>query len=622
MSFAEGLERSTRQLPAIIGHLKKESEEKKLGAALSDYLTESETANAEAAPDFVGPPRAAKPGQEASDTPAGAAPRDMLKRSRGEVSRGLAGIYAKHGRPDKATTLTDRGMAADEADEARTYARGRDAKTDARLERAEDRVVEDRETAAQERARQQLERDGQRVYRALSTGDNDLANEILRTHGDELGQMIGLGPDRKVVGVDVQDGKMALRIENATTGSTGPMTENGSADGTDRVMTIPLSSFGQMVGISEGRYGEPEVINGALMQRGSDGKMEVLLKPEDLRGSGIGRGGPVDSVEFDRVMKATGGAVKDVYRTQLGEQFMGDPEMAQAQGFASASSYVVSELAYREGLEFNPNLIGTEAARLSLTPEFAALRLSEATSIAEKEKDALGRGERGKFDVEKRANEIRDETARRLTESVAQIALENPQQFMGEQAAPAQQGGQAPAAPGAAPAQPGAQAAPGLAGVKPSAPDAAPPLPQGPSLADRTRAQVESPARRAGQAIGQTVGELLAKAEQALAPVLGERGKPWTLRGAANVLNPASQLESVGAVMRDVGEFAGGMAGETPPDPAAAQQFFDTVNGGGDPTPEQIQAAVAFDNANPGVMTEEELTVLEYYVQAIAGGAR
>ena len=81
---------------------------------------------------------------------------------------------------------------------------------------------------------------------------SDVINSKVQQYAGLFQDKLGLPDHRIPIGMDVIPGDggqplVAFEIQNTKTGTTGPMTRNGSASAADRVVAIPLSSFNNMM---------------------------------------------------------------------------------------------------------------------------------------------------------------------------------------------------------------------------------------------------------------------------------------------------------------------------------------------------------------------------------------
>ena len=81
---------------------------------------------------------------------------------------------------------------------------------------------------------------------------SDVINSKVQQYAGLFQDKLGLPDHRIPMGMDVIPGDggqplVAFEIQNTKTGTTGPMTKNGSASAADRVVAIPLSSFNNMM---------------------------------------------------------------------------------------------------------------------------------------------------------------------------------------------------------------------------------------------------------------------------------------------------------------------------------------------------------------------------------------
>ena len=681
MSFARGLSRGLGGLPGVLARNQELKKEEELGEAIEEYLL----AEDDAAPEFTGPPRPPKGwegptnDEDVVGPPRDVAPvRDQNRRSRGDSARGLARIYAEHGRPDQASSLLDRASLADmdDADRERqrnrekleddrytesvAYARSRDRRNDAlededrkiaAADRKEGRrlagIAEKREAEAWGRQVDEWRRGdglraGQKAYQAFAAGDTQLASQIVADNAEFLADALELEDHRRIVGARILGEQIFLDIENTKTGTTGPMTENASAEKDDTVSSMPLWRFGQMVGLdTKPKLAAPQIINGALVQFDADGAAKVLLKPDELGALGL-NGNKIDSAEYKRVVDMAEGPMTQHYRFHLGSEFMKDPETAERYGFAQGATFAVVDLAYQNGMQFSPAAVGALSARLSLDPKFAALSLKEATKMAEEEIESglFGRGEDGKKAVEQRARDLQLEAAQRLTRTLASTLEANPQQYMGQApAAGAPQGETGPspdapaaattpataAAPEAAPAAPAQQTSP-LASV-PREQGPGPTLPPGPSSLERA----PSPAMEAGRALQElgaqawdvAKGTGLAAADRlrrgaAMDPVFAPLADPSRYPTPSRIAGAAGEL--YGSARDAITDFGVGLTTQPAQVPPQALGFVEAVRAGKQPSPEQVTALAQFAMQNPAALSEEEHNVLQSYVIRLKEG--
>lgn len=635
MSFAQGLAAGLRPLPSVLLHNQRRAEEKALGEDIAGLTNEVHAREAEADPNFMGPPRA----PVGEDNPE-LSRREQVRMTPAQTHQRMAGLYAKHGRPDAAANMLDHGMRATELANERDYRRGRDSKTDARQAAADARIETEFGWQAEDRNRQNVMRLGQSAYRALVSGENDRASQIIASQGDYLAKELGLGPDRKVVGVERVGDRVALSIENSKTGTTGTMTERASADPDDQVISFTLADFGQMVGIEpDRRFSDPKAMEGmGIGQFGPDGKWHSITSEKDRRagsGAGGGAGGGasgIDSTDAQRVFGRARTGVEDNFRKHLGEQFMGDPEIAPVHAVAADTAYAVTEMGYNNGMQFVPERVGNYAAQLALSPEFQGLRRDNAIKMAEEERQGLPRGQRGDFDVNARAVEIQNQAAQRHHMAVMSAVFGEPEAFGAlPDGAGSDEGAPAPGAQPGANASTSPQQRPVSPGGLTPAPTAGTERPQltGESITDRLRAQNGSAARNAGLRVRESVAghleEQRKRRDEFRKEWLGDN--PYEAERQAGLIHPAKGWGeiggSVGGVAGSALDFAGGLAGGQAPAPPSGQAagFFETVHAGRDPTPDQLDAAIIYARENPTALSEEEKAVLDYYDQSMPGSA-
>lgn len=599
MGFARGMALGMQQLPSVMLYNRELNREKKLGLAMADMARgmeqETKIRDREADPNFVGPPRAPLDG---SDVPEGMSRREAARVGTHDVQAAMARVYAEHGRPDAAATMLSRSAASRERRDERAYQRGRDAKADERLDRKDAR--ED-QAAAQER----LLRQGRLAYRALIDGDTDTASRIFAQNGEYLAQELGLGEGRRVVGVDRAGDRLSVLVENDKTKSTGPMTERGSADPDDQVVTLGLADFGAMVGVDpDRRFSDPETIEDiGIGQFGPDGKWHLITSAKDLREAGASGG---------RVLNRARTGVQDVMRTHLGEQFMGDPESAQVHAMASEAAYSITEYAYRNGLTFAPERVGNFAAQIALAPRYAGMKNSEAVKMAEAERSALPRSKRGDFDVDERARAIQNELAVKHQQEVMIAVFGRPELFGaapdGLDPVPDGERAEAPAANATAPVS--------------SPQRTQPPEVSGPSPLERLNRH--SAARDAGSRVRESVLSYLENRRQERAALIEEwleqnpyEKQRWESRGSGN------PIKNFGSAYGAARGFVGGLIGSNQPSPPqdAAAQFFEVIRTGERPTPEMVEAAARYHKANPGVLTDAEFQHLRAHAQRLLSEA-
>lgn len=630
MSFARGLAAGLRPLPGVLLHNQRRADDQALGESITELTDEVSSREAEADPNFMGPPRA----PVGEDNPE-LSRREQVRMTPAQTHQRMAGLYAKHGRPNEAGAMLDRGMRASEREDEREYRRGRDAKTDERYAKADERADTEFGWKEDDRRRQDLIRQGQTAYRALVRGDNDLASQIMAANGDYLAQELGLGPDRKVVGVERVGDRIALSIENSKTGSTGAMTERASADPDDQVISVSLGQFGEMVGIEpDRRFSDPKAVKGmGIGQFGPDGKWHSITSAKDVAAGKGGGASGMDSPEAARVRDGARTGVIDIFRTTLGENWaLGDPENGELQAAASDAAYSITQFGYENGIRLVPNIVGNHAARIALSPEYAGLKRSAAVKLAEVERDALPRGERKGFDVQERAREIQNGLAQQHHMAVMTAVFGEPEAFG---ALPEGAGsdedvpmpGAQPGAAASAPRTPAPQQRPVSPGGLNPVPAAGADRPRltGETVTNRVEAAANSPARRAGLAVRRTVEQAGDRLVEFARAAPGLRSTMDITRGFADhIENTAPTPERIGRAARTAGEFVGGATGsETPaPPPRQAAGFFENVQAGRDPDPEQIEAAVIYDRENPGVLSDEERAALRYYVQQLLGSVR
>jgi len=616
MGFARGLAMGMRQLPSVLLHNQEQAKQKKLGLAMAGMTRgmeqETEIRDQEADPNFMGPPRAPLDGSEPAE---GVSRREAARVGTHDIQAGMARVYAEHGRPDAAATMLSRSAASRERQDERGYQRGRDAKADERLSRRDER---EERAAAQE----QMIRQGRMAYRSLVEGNTETASRIFAANGDYLAQELGLGEDRKVVGVTRAGDRISLMIENANTKSTGPMTERGSADQDDQVVNLSLSEFGSMVGVEpDRRVGKPQTQEGmGIGQFGPDGRWLSITSAKDLKdlkeAGGKGGAASIDSADAKRVLDRARTGVQDVMRTHLGEQFMGDPESAQVHAMASEAAYGITDYAYQNGLNFAPERVGNFAAQIALTPRYAGLKNTEAVKLAEAERSELPRSERGDVDVEARARAIQNELAIRHQQEVMTSVFGQPESFgaVPEGVEPAPEDEQA------ASGQPQPQSAATAGQPQPdqTAQELAPVT--GPSPLERLNRH--SAAREAGTRVRESVlGHLSNRREerQAQREEWLEQN-PYEKQRQESIGNP---IENVGAAYGAARNFVSGVVGSDQPAPPqeAAAQFFEVIRSGEQPTPEMVEAAVLYEKENPGVLSAAERQHLRAQVQRLLAEA-
>ena len=270
MSFASGLAAGLRPLPNVLLHNQRRADDQALGESLTGLTNEGYAREMESDPGFVGPPREAVGGDDPSKPR-----REQVKFTPAQVQQRLAGLYAKHGRPDQAATMLGRGAEAAERSEDRALRRDLGER---QFGLQEDSLAlrqgaEDRQQATFEQEQEQLAM--RELYQALLSQEPGIVNSVARKHG----HLLGLGEGRQVVGMDIvqgPDGETMISplVWNDQTQSAGPMTEMASADGDDQVVAVPLSYIRQRAGIEEPAVGgadsKPSEVQTAewLMARG------------------------------------------------------------------------------------------------------------------------------------------------------------------------------------------------------------------------------------------------------------------------------------------------------------------------------------------------------------------
>ncbi|MCY4058421.1 MAG: hypothetical protein OXG44_10510 [Gammaproteobacteria bacterium] len=136
----------------------------------------------------------------------------------------------------------------------------------------------------------------------LDRGDQAAAGDLdslMQQYGDDLGRYLKLPRHRRIEGMDIAapeggEAMLAPRIANAQTGTTGPMTYRGTADGGDRVVA---RSSGQLRPFFSHLMGEPRSgkWNTIKMQDGQvlmwdegTGRQRIVGQAPDGKGSGSG----------------------------------------------------------------------------------------------------------------------------------------------------------------------------------------------------------------------------------------------------------------------------------------------------------------------------------------------
>ena len=160
-----------------------------------------------------------------------------------------AAVYQGMAARNKQLALVNKWTEEDRERATETYNlnKGYVAADRARADERWGHLLEDRGIAASERESMTRFRDetmmASRLHPAVAAGDIDMFNRLVKQDSDEIERLLGFGEDRKIAGAEqitTPDGETmwSLTIENATTKSTGPMTENASNKEDDMVVTF------------------------------------------------------------------------------------------------------------------------------------------------------------------------------------------------------------------------------------------------------------------------------------------------------------------------------------------------------------------------------------------------
>lgn len=619
MSFAQGLAQALRPLPGVIRDNMEQAREDRLAKALSEFHDQVESrrrpTRGEQEEGFVGPPVS-----------------DMRPMSQADMLQGLSRIYADHGRSAQSSNLAIQGLAAREAarrrEEDMAYRDRRDEIADSRWEDSiahrdarlaiddkrwdknwsrqselddfnQSRLTEQDQRAAEQHAlfmsqaeREQLGPHLQNAYRALASGNEDLANEIFATHGEAIGRNLGLGPGRRVVGVQRRGDRIVPLIENESTGTTGPWTSGASADPGDRVLSMSLPEFGAMVGIEQ---------QGPAIEYGTS-------EANAIRNAVMGLHTRVN--ESGQMFLPSG-------TQQIAADNLRDAEMLVTQ-------YGIPLLT---------------AVNIAYYRTKGPLSKSEAMQMAEAQAadEGLSRKERRAF-VEQRAEQLMDES-RHFAGQFEQItggSQRAPQGARGEPgraqsrsmpgtASNAPVSGQAPS-----PALQG-DAPPGLAQVDrgPVTGSGEAPVVEGPSVEERIAAMNENrhlaAGHRARSGARTFAGDVAQIVDGATfyAPSRAISGARSGLDFALNA--PGDTANWLGGVYGAGRDFTRGVFNATPPPipEGEAAEFFDAIRRpNAQPTMRQVSAAMNYHRENPGVLTPEELAAIDHFRRRFEGSAR
>ncbi|MCG5537852.1 hypothetical protein [Halorhodospira sp. 9622] len=400
------------------------------------------------------------------------------------------------------------GMAQGLTQGVSTGAQLRNQREIAGLRRAQNeraQQVHDQQMAEHQRA--QMQRTARDFYGAMQSGDEAMATRIVQQNPEVFRAALHLNEKRHPIGAAQvsDDGEWSLLIGSEHTGTAGLWTQDGqpSAQAEDQVLGFRPEDVARFAGIEapepdlewrEGVYfdkrtGDPVADHREMMsqgsqfsepmrheelgwvQRGPDGRLYQLDAPG---ASGTGAGGAgldltPGSTDYNRIYDTLGQQVNNYVRRQVGEEFIGDPNVAHVESWARDAALNVYRQEAEAGHLMPPHEVGNAAARLAFSGDYPLLHPQRAMEAAaeqidqERKEAGEGRMSRRHVDeeaVQARAQQIQAQEAERLRAELAQMYAGQGagRQAPGQQMTPGGQqmfaGQQAEQGPGAADALP------------------------------------------------------------------------------------------------------------------------------------------------------------------------